>query len=66
MGGTGGSGREAGKGGAGGAVGPRGTGSPVNGIGLGINYGSTFYDDQNAQSGKAGADGSVLVVGTEG
>lgn len=59
-GGNGGNGRIAGSGGAGGSVGSRGSGQPVNGIGLGINYGSVFSDGNDSISGYRGLDGKVL------
>ncbi len=59
-GGQGGNGNIAGKGGAGGSIGESGSNNSVNGIGLGINYGSVFYDNDNHPvAGQPGADGTT-------
>lgn len=60
-GGTGGNGSTAGQGGRGGALGAQGNGNPVNGIVIGINYGSVFTDDDNnSTKGSDGSDGVIL------
>lgn len=61
-GGDGGSGRTAGLGGTAGSKGGSGTSNPVAGIGLGINYGSIFYDNgNNATAGIPGEDGETIT-----
>ncbi len=59
-GGKGGDGSVAGKHGNGGFAGVKGNGKPVNGIGLGINYGVTYSDDAHPTAGNDGEDGQVL------
>ena len=60
-GGNGGNGKVPGNGGSAGQIGPYGNGSSMNGIGLGIDYGKVYYDDDNnPKVGKPGANGITL------
>jgi len=62
-GGNGGDGKTAGLGGTAGAKGGSGTENSVSGLGIGINYGYVFYDnDNNAEKGEPGEDGTVIVM----
>ena len=59
--GDGGDGGEIGLAGAPGSVGETGTGKPVPGLGLGINYGCIFTDaDNHPKQGDPGKDGNSL------